>query len=149
MKRLLTLAALAALLGGFGAAANAIETDTILLKGKVVMRITAGAGGASPADRAAVVRQRLQQSLTLPGLLAQDIVIRQARAGQEAAIYARDRLLVTVDPEMAQMSGQKEPLDLATTWTLNLRALLPRMAAESQRRPERGPAIAARPLDLR
>jgi hypothetical protein len=41
--------------------AHASEVDTILLAGKPVMRIRAGRDGASPVDRAEVIRQRFRR----------------------------------------------------------------------------------------
>ena len=115
--------------------AHASEVDTILLAGKPVMRIRAGRDGASPVDRAEIIRQRLSQVLTpgQPVIQAKDITVRPESVNGEAAagIYARDQLLVIVDVTLTEANGMRDPFELAQVWAENLRAVLPALSLQT------------------
>lgn len=101
----------------------------VVIGGQVVMRIRTGAGGLTPAERAESVRRRLGPILTMPDLEASDIRVHQRLPGQTAAIYVRDRLLITVDRNLAEANGTT-PRILAFKWRENLRGVLPEVAVE-------------------
>jgi len=110
-----------------GARAQVDET-AIDLGGEVVMRIRTGAGGFTAEQRADAVRARLAPILGFTGLKAADVTVRQSRPGQDAAIYVRDHLLITVDRTLAAANGDT-PQGLARVWAEKLRTVLPRVAA--------------------
>jgi hypothetical protein len=105
-----------------------MEDTAIDLGGEVVMRIRVGAGGYSAEQRADAVRGRLTPILGFAGLKASDVTVRQSRPGQDAAIYVRGSLLITVDRSLAGANGTS-PEGLARTWADKLRDVLPRVAA--------------------
>jgi hypothetical protein len=90
------------------------------------MRLRARAGGLTPLERAYSLRQRLGPILTLPNLSADDVTVQQERSGQTAYIYVRQRLLVTVDRNLAQANNTSVE-GLAATWARNLRVALPQV----------------------
>jgi hypothetical protein len=133
MKRTLT-AVLAVGLATMGAALPAAaQTDetAIDLGGQVVMRIRIGAGGYSPQQRADAVRARLAPILGFAGLKPADVSVRQTRPGQDAAIYVRNSLLITVDRSLAGANGTT-PEGLARVWADRLRTVLPHVAARPE-----------------
>ena len=98
----------------------------LVIEGRVVMRLRAQAGGMTPEERAYNLRQRLGPILSLPNLTAEDVVVRQIRPGQTASIYVRDRLLVTVDRNLAK-ANQTSIEGLAIQWAQNLQRALPKV----------------------
>lgn len=130
MKRgMLALLAGALLTGVSLPAAGQESAPEVVIGGQVVMRIRTGAGGLTPEERANSVRQRLGPILTMTDLTMQDVAVRQRRRGQTAAIYVRNRLLITVDRNLAQ-ANDTTPGALARTWAANLREVLPDVRVE-------------------
>lgn len=127
MKRLIVIFAAAVLLA-LPACAHSPDTSPLIsISGEPLFRIRAGAGGYTAEQRADKVRERLIPILSLPNLQAADIAIRQSRAGQDASIYVRGLLLVTVDRTLASANRTK-PFLLADHWANRLRAVLPRVS---------------------
>ncbi|MFN3650993.1 MAG: hypothetical protein ACK47B_15570 [Armatimonadota bacterium] len=128
MRQIMRIAGALALAGGLVLPVGAQETTehlpSVEINGQRVLTIRVGAGGLTPEERADVVRQRLGPILTMPDLKAEDIWIKQERRGQTAAIYVRDRLLITVDRSLAK-ANDTMPLPLARIWANNLRETLP------------------------
>lgn len=108
------------------------ETDNVdsfpelVIGGHVVMRLRSRAGGLTPQERAYSLRQRLGPILTLPNLTPDDVQVRQRRPGQTASIYVRQRLLMTVDRNLAQANNTSVG-GLAEQWARNLRETLPQV----------------------
>ena len=128
--------------------AHASEVDTLLLAGKPVMRIRAGRDGASPVDRAEVIRQRLSEVLA-PGhrvIQARDITVRpELVSGESAAgIYAGDQLLVIVDRTLTEANGMRDPSELAQVWAENLRAVLPALSLHTAQQQQKSRQVAAK-----
>jgi hypothetical protein len=103
-----------------------ISVPELVIAGHVVMRLRATAGGLTSEERAYSLRQRLGPILTLPNLTAEDVRVRQRREGQTASIYVRNRLLVTVDRNLAKANDTSIE-GLAAHWARNLREALPRV----------------------
>lgn len=127
MKRLIVILAAAALLALPACAQSPDISPLISVSGEPLFRIRAGAGGYTAEQRADQVRERLIPILSLPALMADDVVIRQSRPGQDAAIYVRGLLLVTVDRTLASANRSK-PFALASHWAERLRDVLPRVS---------------------
>lgn len=106
----------------------------LVIEGHVVMRLRAQAGGMTSEERAYNLRQRLGPILSLPNLSSADVVVRQERPGQTASIYVRDRLLITVDRNLAK-ANQTSIEGLAIQWASNLRQALPRVNVEVRMSP--------------
>lgn len=106
--------------------ADAAQTPSLIINNRVVMTIPTEAAGLSPAERADILRKRLGPILTMPDLRAEDVEIRQKRQYQDAAIYIRDRLLITVDRDLAK-AHSSTPGVLAEEWASTLRELLPQV----------------------
>ncbi len=126
MKIFVAAFALAALFALPVRAQSPSSSTLISVSGEELFRIRAGAGGYTAAQRADKVRERLVPILSLPALKADDVVIRQSRPGQDAAIYVRGLLLVTVDRTLASANRAK-PFALASHWADRLREVLPRV----------------------
>ena len=109
-----------------GTPAEQGEIPELVIAGRAVMRLRATAGGLTPQERAFSLRQRLGPILTLPDLRAEDVEVRQERPGQTASIYVRQRLLITVDRNLAQANNTSVG-GLAAQWSRNLRATLPQV----------------------
>ena len=123
-----TLAAALAL-AALGAAPARPQTggDTITLGGQIIMRIRTGAGGYTAVQRAEAVRERLVEILSQENLRPADVTVRQTRFRQDASIYVRDRLLITVDRTLSQANGNGDPAALANNWAQRLRNVLPQL----------------------
>jgi hypothetical protein len=96
----------------------------VFIQDRLVMTIRTEAAGMTPHQRADAVRRRLGPILTLPNLSAEDVEIRQDHPYQTAAIYVRDRLLITVDRGLAK-ANSTTPSVLAEQWAATLREVLP------------------------
>lgn len=101
----------------------------VVIGGRVVMRIRTGAGGLTPDERAEAVRVRLGPILTMPDLRPSDVRVRQAHRGRTASIYVRNRLLFTVDRNLAR-ANRASPRTLAYQWARTLREVLPQIQVE-------------------
>lgn len=98
----------------------------LVIGGRAVMRLRATAGGLSPDERAYDLRRRLGPILTLPNLSANDVTVYQAKPNQTASIYVRNRLLITVDRNLAQANSTSIG-GLAIQWANNLRTAIPQI----------------------
>jgi hypothetical protein len=126
-------AALSALLYVASAgAAIKVPTNTVTYSGQILMRIRTGAGGYTAEQRAEAVQDRLQAILSTENLSPDDIVVKQSRPYQDANIYVRDRLLITVDRKLAQANGNNDPGALAAQWAARMRAILPTVSVKQQ-----------------
>jgi hypothetical protein len=108
----------------YGEAATTSDSPQVFIHNRLIMTIRAGAAGLSPEERADAVRKRLGPIITRPDLTAEDITIRQEKKYQDAGIYVRDRLLITVDRNLAR-ANSTTPRVLAEQWAENLREALP------------------------
>jgi hypothetical protein len=127
LSSLSTLPSVAALQGPVG---------TVTYSGQILMRIRTGAGGYTAEQRAAAVQDRLQAILSTENLKPEDIVVKQTRPYQDASIYVRDRLLITVDRKLAQSNGNNEPGALAAQWAERMRSILPSVSVKQQPTPD-------------
>lgn len=98
------------------------------------MRIRTGAGGYTAEQRAEAVRERLVPILSMENLTPDDVAIRQTRPNQDAHIFVRDRLLITVDRTLTQANGGGDPYTLASAWAEKLRMVLPQVKGPQNRR---------------
>lgn len=96
----------------------------VVINDRIIMSIPTGADGLTPAERANVVRLRLGPILTMPDLEAEDITVKQRQSGQTAAIYVRNRILISIDRTLAE-AHKSTPAGLAQKWAGNLREVLP------------------------
>lgn len=103
-----------------------IYVPELTIAGHTVMRLRATAGGLSPQERAYDLRRRLGPILTLENLTANDVTIHQERPRQTASIYVRDRLLITVDQNLAK-ANNSSIANLAQQWANNLKTMLPQV----------------------
>jgi hypothetical protein len=103
------------------------DTGEITFSGKLLFRIRTAAGGYTPQQRAEEVKERLIPILSMQELLPDEIRVVQEKPKGDAAIYVRDRLLITVDPAMARANGNGDPLDLANVWAERVRHILPQV----------------------
>ncbi|MCX7993636.1 MAG: hypothetical protein N2651_08205 [Fimbriimonadales bacterium] len=122
MKRLLSL--LGALLAIAALAQNYVD---ISIGGKFIMRLRAGYGNLSVAERARIVEERLTELLGAK-LTEEQITLKEVRKDRQYEIYVRERLLITVTPadaEAAKMSVKQ----MAEHWLKQLRQTLPGLSA--------------------
>ena len=146
LKTQLTCFAAAVLTLICAAPSMALKDDgvgTVTYSGKVLMRIRTGAGGYTAEQRAEAIQDRLNPILSLPNLTPDDITVKQTRPYQDANIYVRDRLLITVDQKLAQANGNNDPGTLAAQWASRMRAILPRLSVKQE--PGVAPAPHANP----
>jgi len=101
------------------------DGNTVTYSGQILMRIRTGAGGYTAEQRAEAVKERLGPILSLENLKPEEVTVRQERAKQDASIYVRDRLLITVDRTLARANGNGDPGALARAWADRLRGILP------------------------
>jgi|GEM_PF-7102144 len=105
--------------------ASGQDFPQVVINDKVVMTIRTKSGGFTPAERAEIVRKRLGNILTMPGLRSEDVAVREI-SDNTVAIRVRERLLITVDRPLAQ-ANSSTPLILANDWAKSLRELLPQV----------------------
>jgi hypothetical protein len=114
------------------ASAYQVPPGTVTYSGQTLMRIRTAAGGYTAEQRAAAVQDRLQVILSTENLTPEDVVVKQTRRYQDASIYVRDRLLITVDKKLAQANGNNEPGALAAQWAERMRTILPTVSVKQQ-----------------
>ncbi len=105
-------------------------TSTIIsLGGKQIMNIRTGAKGFTAQQRADNVRDRLVTILSLTHLSAADVRVQgnRHRPKQDASIYIRHRLLITIDAGLAAANHTTQ-LALAEQWAAALTAILPEVS---------------------
>ncbi|MES2461376.1 MAG: hypothetical protein V4671_12405 [Armatimonadota bacterium] len=127
---------LTVLTGGPALAVQQAPVGTVTYSGQILMRIRTGAGGYTAEQRGAAVQDRLQNILSTENLTPEDIVVKQVRPYQDASIYVRDRLLITVDRKLAETNGNNEPGALAAQWAERMRSILPSVSVKQQPRSE-------------
>jgi len=103
------------------------DAGEITYSGNLLFRIRTAAGGYTAAQRAEAVKERLVPILSMQELHPSEIRVVQEKPKLDAAIYVRDRLLITVDPDMARANGNGDPLDLANVWAERVRRILPQV----------------------
>jgi uncharacterized protein with FMN-binding domain len=118
--------------GVVSASAYQAQPGMVTYSGQILMRIRTAAGGYTAEQRAAAVQDRLQAILSTENLTPADIVVKQTRRYQDASIYVRDRLLITVDRKLAQANGNNEPGALAAQWAERMRSILPTVSVKQQ-----------------
>ena len=91
---------------------NGAEVGVVLVGNVEVLRLTSGAAGLGPFDRAKIIADRLKAAVTA-GALPQDI--RAAEVYGMAVVQIRETLLVTADADEAQRAGMTPP-QLAQQW---------------------------------
>lgn len=118
--------ALAGMLG-LTVPAFAAEGD-VAVGGEHILTVRFPAGGLSVKQRADAITERLVTILSAPNLKPSDIVV--VPMGRQAAkITVNNKLLVTVDAQTAHFN-QMTPLQLAQSWAVHLRRVLPHINAE-------------------
>ncbi len=113
------------LLGSAGAQAQGKDSRAgeVAVGGKTVLTIRVPSQGMSVKERADAIQNRLVTILADPDLKPADIVA--VPLGRTAAkIMVKNQLLVTIDPQTAQIN-QAKPLALAQIWVEHLRKVLP------------------------
>ena len=113
--------------------AGAQDTADVSVAGQVVLRFRAAEGGYTPEQRADIIRTRLIPILSMPNLKADDIRVRSETRGNQATIWVRDEMLVTVGWNLAR-ANQTTPLALAGVWSDRLREALPEASVKSNTR---------------
>ena len=98
----------------------------ISLGGEIIMRMRENAGGFTAEQRAEIVRDRLVPILSLTDLKASDVTVRSGPGDIWAAIYVREKILVTVSQSLAQ-ANQTKPTPLAEIYAEKLRRILPQV----------------------
>jgi hypothetical protein len=111
----------------------AARRGTLTYSGQTLFRIRTGGGGYSAEQRAEAVRERMVPILSLENLRPEEITVRQTRKYQDATIYVRDRLLITIDQEMARSNGNNDPGALAQQWAERMRRILPTVSVKQSR----------------
>jgi len=115
------------------------DTADIALGGEVVMRLRGTLGGYTAQQRAGEVTQRLTPILSLPDLQSDDVQVRQLPGTSDAAIYVRDRLLVTLGGMDGRVNNTT-PYLLAQRYAQTLRRVLPEVAPQMNTSPFTPPA---------
>jgi len=92
------------------------EGGEVMVNGNVALRIRTSAGGLSAAERAVVVRDRLQDLLN-SGIEPSDVHAGMIRG--QAAVMAGDEIIVTVDSTHARLNSTT-PAKLANEWAANV-----------------------------
>jgi hypothetical protein len=105
-------------------------SDTVTYSGQILMRIRTGAGGYTAEQRASAVQDRLQDILSTENMTPEDITVKQIRPYQDATIYVRGRLLITVDQKLSQANGNNDPGALAAQWAERMRTILPTVSVK-------------------
>ena len=118
----------------------AIENDNtggaVTFSGRLLMRVRTASGGYSADQRASEIEGRLVPILSLHNILPDDVTVEQTRPYQDAAIYVRGQLLVTVDKSLAQANGNNDPGALAREWADRMRRILPEVSVKSNENDE-------------
>lgn len=122
MGRVIAVLALTALIGAPSMCPAAQEGDVMMVD-FLLLRIRCPAAGYSVAERAEIIQKRVNDLLVLGGF---DLdTIRVVESGNTAALYANNRLIVTVDECMARMNNTT-PAGLARVWAERLRDIYPK-----------------------
>jgi hypothetical protein len=114
--------AIAALAASMAVWADTPTTTKVYAAGTPVMTVRAAAGGYTPAERADHIQNRLNYILGLAPIFPSDIEV--VPSGQDVLVTVKNRLLFTADPDAAK-ANDSTPLDLANTWAVELKRILP------------------------
>ena len=106
------------------------QGSTVTFSGQVLLRIRTGIPGYTAEQRAEQIRARMVPILSMENLRADEITVQQTRPNQDANIYVRDRLLITVDRGLAQANGDSDPGPLARQWAQHIRDILPNVSVK-------------------
>ena len=101
------------------------DVGDISVGGVWVCRITRGAGGLSPEQRAAQINRRITEVLSIPGTARRTILISVRPLGASAAIVVGDITVLTVTPADAA-DTHVTTMELARQWARRLVAGLQR-----------------------
>lgn len=112
------LMAVAALPG----AAQENDEGKVAVGGSLVLTIRTPAGGMSIKERADAITERLSTFLAYENLKTTDVTV-QRMSGNTAKILVRDKLFVTVVPEMSRPNNTTS-YALAQIWAKNIRRVL-------------------------
>jgi len=101
------------------------DIGDISVGGVWVCRITRGAGGLSPEQRAVQINRRITEVLSIPGTDRRSISISVRPLGRSATIVVADITVITVTPEDAA-GTPVATMELARQWARRLVAGLQR-----------------------
>ena len=101
------------------------DIGDISVGGVWVCRITRGAGGLSPEQRAVQINRRITEVLSIPGTDRRSISISVRPLGRSATIVVADITVITVTPEDAAGTNVTT-MELARQWARRLVAGLQR-----------------------
>ena len=101
------------------------DIGDISVGGVWVCRITRGAGGLSPEQRAVQINRRITEVLSIPGTDRRSISISVRPLGRSATIVVADITVITVTPEDAA-GAHVTTMELARQWARRLVAGLQR-----------------------
>jgi hypothetical protein len=110
----------------------ATQAGEITYSGRLLFRIRTGAGGYTAEQRAEAIKERMIPILSMEELKPDEIRVVQEQPKGDAAIYVRDRLLITVDRGMALANGNGDPADLARLWADRVRQILPQVVVTEE-----------------
>jgi len=113
-----------------------IAPNEVTLAGKTLFRVPTGAGGLSAAERADVIRERLEDIATHYIVGAGQVTVTESKPDTFVIAIAGESL-ATVEPTTAKAAGAKDAATLADTWADKVRENLPtiRMARQIAVRP--------------
>lgn len=104
-----------------GGPAHATDNQ-VFVGGTVIMRVQVGSVGATPAQRASLIQERVNLLLGNGSIRPDDITVQPL--GNEATVQVKGKLLFTADWATARYN-HTTPTSLANTWADNMRRVLP------------------------
>lgn len=106
----------------------------VRLEGITVLQLRASAGGFSPAERHAQLRERFAEIVRDPNLKPEDVEVEVGPDERTATVWVGQRLFVTATEADAWANDTDKPERLAREWAQNLRRAFERALS----RPEAG-----------
>lgn len=104
----------------------------VRLEGITVLHVRASAGGYSPAERHAQLRERFAAIVQDPNLTPRDVEVEVGPDERTATVWVGQRLFVTATEADARANDAESPEQLAREWARNLR----RAYERARERPE-------------
>ena len=101
-----------------------VAPNEVTLNGKTLFLVPCGAGGLSAAERAEVIRERLDDITTHFVIGAGSVAVSEVEP-DTFAIRVDGQLLATVEPAMARAVGDADAVILADRWAERVRETLP------------------------